>query len=228
MARALKQDMPGIDWRRTPEQLSEAGLDAVYGEAFPHPLRLNVDLGFGRGEFVLALAEKAPDTPFLAVEYSPKRMHKMARRLARSELENIRLVHGRAEVVVAEHLPDGCVERFWINFPDPWPKKRHHRRRLIQPAFVRELVRCLAPGGRIEVATDHEGYAEHVHAVLSAEPRLRNLHAPDAFRREAHERPCTGYELEWRAQGRSFHFFSYGKLSGVDRGSSSGEALGEG
>jgi len=211
MARALKQDMPGVDWRLDPEVLSERGLDAVFGAAFPRPLRLVVDLGFGRGEFVMALAEKAPQTPFLAVEYSPKRIHKMARRLARTELENVRLVHGRAEAVVGELLPDGCVACFSINFPDPWPKKRHRRRRLIQPAFVRELSRCLAPGGRLEVATDHEGYADHVHQVLSAEPWLRNLHGPDPFQREAHDRPSTAYELEWRAQGRSFHFFRYAK-----------------
>lgn len=211
MARALKQDMPGTDWRIAPEEFSDPGLDALFPEAFPRPLDLVVDLGFGRGEFVVALAEKAPETAFLAVEYSPKRIHKMARRLAATELENVRLAHGRAESVVGEQLPDASVGRFWINFPDPWPKKRHHRRRLVQPAFVRQLVRCLVPGGRLEVATDHEAYAEHVAEVLSAEPGLLNLHAPDAFRGEANDRPCTAYELEWRAQGRRFHFFSYCK-----------------
>jgi tRNA (guanine-N7-)-methyltransferase len=211
MGRALKRDMPGRDWRVTPEELGERGLDSVFGEDFPRPLPLVVDLGFGRGEFVMALAEKAPQTPFLAVEYSTKRVHKMARRLARTEVENVRLVHGRAEAVVEEQLLDGCVERFWINFPDPWPKKRHHRRRLVQPAFVRELVRCLATGGRLELATDHEGYAEHVHEVLAAEPGLENRNAPAAFLAEATDRPATAYELAWRAQGRRFHFFSYGK-----------------
>ncbi len=211
MARRLQHDIPGIDWRVAAEDLSEPGLDAVFAEPFPRPLRLVVDLGFGRGEFVMALAEKAPQTPFLAVEYSLKRVHKMARRLARTALENVRLVHGRAEVVVGEHLPDGCVERFWINVPDPWPKKRHHRRRLLQPAFVRELSRCLAAEGRLEIVTDHEVYTEQVHQVLSAEPGLSNLHAPDPFRPEAHDRPFTSYELEWRAQGRRFYFFCYGK-----------------
>lgn len=211
MGRALKHDIPGIDWRVAPEELSERGLAGVFGEGFARPLQPVVDLGFGRGEFVLALAEKAPETPFLAVEYSAKRLLKMARRLARTELQNIRLVHGRAEEVVGEHLPDASIAGFWINFPDPWPKKRHHRRRLIQPEFVRQLLRCLVPGGRLEVATDHPGYAEHVHEVLSAEPGLENRNAPEPFLREARDRPFTAYELEWRAQGRSFHFFSYGK-----------------
>ena len=137
MGRALKHDIPGSDWRVAPEEISERGLEAIYPAPFPRPLRLVVDLGFGRGEFVMALAEKAPTTPFLAVEYSPKRVLKMARRLARTELENVRLVHGRSEVVVGEHLPDACVECFWINFPDPWPKKRHHAKRRLDPTRIR-------------------------------------------------------------------------------------------
>jgi len=216
MTRALKSDIPGVDWRISPEDLSERGLDAIWGDGFPKPLRPVVDVGFGRGEFSLALAEKAPETPFLAVEYSAKRVHKMARRLARTELRNLRLVHGRAELVIGEHLPDACIRQFWVNFPDPWPKKRHHRRRVIQPPFVRELVRSLAAGGVLNVATDHEAYATHVHQVLSAEPGLENLYAPDAFRAEAPDRTPTAYEMEWRALGRPFHFFCYGKAP-VDR-----------
>lgn len=209
MARRLRYDIPGIDWRVAPEALADPS--SLYGDEFPRPLRLVVDVGFGRGEFVLALAEKAPETPFLAIEYSSKRVVKMARRLARTPLRNVRLVQERAELVIAEHLPRACVSAFWINFPDPWPKKRHHRRRLIQPGFVRELAERLVPSGVVNVATDHPGYAEHVHEVLSAEPSLENLYAPEPFRRAVEDRPSTAYELEWRAQGRSFHFFRYAR-----------------
>ena len=111
--------------------------------------------------------------------------------------------------------PDARVAAFWINFPDPWPKKRHHRRRLVQPAFVAELVRCLVPGGQLEVATDHEGYAEQVDEVLAAEPGLENRCAPERFLPAVADRPATGYELEWRALGRSFHFFRYAKRGGA-------------
>jgi tRNA (guanine-N7-)-methyltransferase len=109
-------------------------------------------------------------------------------------------------------LPDASVSQFWINFPDPWPKKRHAKRRLIQPAFAALLARRLVPGGSLDVATDHEGYAVWIDEVLSAEPRLENVFAPDRFRREVQGRSPTAYEREWRALGRDLHFFRYARL----------------
>lgn len=208
MPRRLKYDIPGSDWRVSPEALEDPGLAAVFAPLAPRPLV--VDVGFGRGEFLMQLAEKERGTAFLGVEISFKRVLKMARRLARTDLSNVRLVAGSAELVLTE-LPEASVHRFWVNFPDPWPKKRHHRRRLIQSATVDLLLRCLAPGGLLDVATDHVGYAEHVNAVLRGEPRLENLYAPEPFRRSVDDRPATAYELEWRAEGRGFHCFRYCK-----------------
>jgi tRNA (guanine-N7-)-methyltransferase len=139
----------------------------------------------------------------------------MARRLAQTELDNIRLVQATAESAVAELAP-ASVLGFWVNFPDPWPKKRHHRRRLLQPDFVCAMAERLVPGGFLEVATDHEEYAAWIHAVLSADPRLENRAAPLAFRREPPVRASTAYELEWRAQGRSAHYFSYARRRDPD------------
>ncbi len=204
MARKLKYDISGTDWR-----VDLASLEDPARLFEPVPSRpLVVDIGFGRGEFLLALAEKQPDVAFLGVEVSFKRVLKMARRLAKTGLANVRLVEGRAEEVL-QHLPEGSIDEAWVNFPDPWPKKRHHRRRLLQPAFLDLLCRRLAPGGVLHVATDHAGYAEQVDEVLSAEPRLENGYAPAAFRRTVDDRPHTAYELEWRAEGRDFHFFLY-------------------
>jgi tRNA (guanine-N7-)-methyltransferase len=134
---------------------------------------------------------------------------KLARRLARTPLRNVRLVCDTAEAIVGDRLLPGSVAAFWVNFPDPWPKKRHHRRRLLQPAFVRQLALRLAPGGLLHAATDHEGYAEAIAEVLAGEPLLENLHAPAAFRLEPPERVATAYELEWRAQGRACRYFAY-------------------
>jgi len=209
MPRKLRFDIPGTDWRVRPEQLEAAGLEKLFAPRLEPPLRLVVDLGFGRGEFLLELACQEPEMAFLGVEVSMKRVLKMARRLARTDVVNLRLVEATAQEVVQERLPEASVACFWINFPDPWPKKRHHRRRLVQPDFVRALAQRLAPGGVVNLATDHEGYAEQAAAVLAGEPLLENLFAPDPFRSEAGDRPPTGYELEWLAEGRSFHFFSY-------------------
>ena len=190
MSRKLKFDIPGSDWRVRPDAIRELGLERLYAPALASPLRLVVDVGFGRGEFLMELARADPTTAFLGIEYSFKRVLRMARRLARSDLVNVRLVEATAELVVGERLPEASVACFWINFPDPWPKKRHHRRRLIQRGFVRALARRLVAGGELHVATDH-------------------AYAPERFRPRVNGRPPTAYELEWRAEGHSFRFFSY-------------------
>lgn len=206
MARALKTDIPGTDWRVALDTLEEHGV-SVFGEA-TGVRPLVVDVGFGRGEFLMALAEKDEATDFLGIELSYKRVTKMARRLARTPLENVRLCEGPAQDVVARGLADGCVDTFWMNFPDPWPKKRHAARRMLQPGFVRELARALAPGGTLQVATDHVDYAEWIDGVLAAESQLCNA-LDSAWCAEVEGRPRTGYELEWRAEGRPLHFFTY-------------------
>ena len=205
--------MPGSDWRLDPELLRSRGIAACF-EALPRPLRLVVEIGFGRGEFLCELAKAEPATAFLGIEYSHKRVLKLARRLARTDLVNLRLLELPAEVALAELLPAAGVSEFWINFPDPWPKKRHHRRRLIQPAIVSQLRACLVPGGGLHVATDHPGYAEAIDLCLAAEPGFENAFAPAPFRREVPGHTPTAYELEWRALGRPLHFFEFRRRAG--------------
>jgi tRNA (guanine-N7-)-methyltransferase len=208
VSRRIKPDIPGIDRRVALEEAASRGWrDLFAGVASPWPLC--VELGFGRGEFLLGLAAASPQVAHVGVERSFKRTLKLARRLARTPLANVRLVQGLAQQVVAEALPDASVGCFWINFPDPWPKKRHAKRRLVQPELVAWLVRRLVPGGRLRVATDDPAYADWIDAALRASPELRNLHAPEPFAREEDDRQPTAYELEWRALNRSMHFFHY-------------------
>jgi tRNA (guanine-N7-)-methyltransferase len=209
LTRALKLDIPGPDRRVRLAEIAERGWPALFVGDVEAPLPLVVELGFGRGEFLLGLAEVSPEQAHVGVELSFKRSVKMARRLARSPLRNVRLVQGLAQQVVEEGLPDASVACFWINFPDPWPKKRHARRRLVQPEFVARLVRRLVPGGSLRIATDDEPYALWIDAVLREVPELLNRHAPEPFVREEQGRARTAYEIEWRALGRPLHFFHY-------------------
>jgi tRNA (guanine-N7-)-methyltransferase len=201
--------MPGHDWRVTADDLRAKGLEGIFAGDVAQPLPLVLEVGFGRGEFLLGLAEAARQRAFLGVEYSGKRVLKTARRLARTELRNVRLMAATAEEVIHEILPPGSLAAVWINFPDPWPKKRHHKRRLLQPGLVRELAQRLSAGGEFHVATDHAAYAEFVAEVLAAEPLLENLAAPARWLPEVPGRRPTAYELEWRAEGRPLHFFEY-------------------
>jgi tRNA (guanine-N7-)-methyltransferase len=213
MSRSLRYDIPGCDWRVALPDLVESGWRTCFAADVPPQAELVVEIGFGRGEFLLDLAESSPDTAFLGVEYSFKRTLKLARRLARTPLRNVRLVCATGEAVLAEALPEAGVRAFWINFPDPWPKKRHAQRRLIQPGIAALLARRLAPGGVLHVATDDPVYAEWIDGVLAVEPALENAWAPEPFRRDVDDRKPTAYELMWRAEGREFHFFRYVRRS---------------
>ncbi len=211
MSRSLNYDIPGTDWRRSSTDLDVDDAVAVFGPELPRPERLVVEIGFGRGEFLLMIAPDHPNTAFLGVEISFKRVLKMARKLARTELENVRIIEARGEAVIGELLPKSSVDEVWINFSDPWPKDRHAGRRVIQPAFVRAAAEVLKPGGVLHVATDDVPYAEQIDAVLRGEPALLNLHAPSGWADEVEGRPMTGYEEDWRAAGRPLHFFDYAR-----------------
>jgi len=209
MSRALKYDIPGIDWRRSVSDFFERDWREVFAPELESPRQLIVEIGFGRGEFLLDLAAKHPESAFLGVEVSFKRVLKMARRLSRSDLCNLRLVQGRGEVILQDVLEPGCVQEIWINFSDPWPKAAHAGRRLIQPGFTRGAAICLAPDGVLHIATDDTPYAEQIDACLSGEALLENLHAPRRWLCAVPGRLTTAYELEWRAEGRPLHFFDY-------------------
>ncbi|MCG8589838.1 MAG: tRNA (guanosine(46)-N7)-methyltransferase TrmB [Proteobacteria bacterium] len=209
MSRSLKYDIPGPDWRRSLEELREQGWRGLFQPELAAAEDLVVEIGFGRGEFLWDLAAESPKTAFLGIELSWKRVLKLARRMARAEFNNVRLVQGRAQDVVAEGLPEASVREFWINCPDPWPKKRHAGRRLVQPAFTALLASRLVPGGIVQLATDHPPYAEQMHEVLSRTPSLENVYGARPWVHEVPGRRPTAYELEWRALGRQLHFFAY-------------------
>ncbi len=211
MSRKLKTDIPGVDWRVPIEDARERGFAKIFAGRVARPLPLVVEIGFGRGEFLLEFAQRAPEQAFVGVEVSYKRALKMARRLARLGVANVAIVEARAEEVLRDALADASVACFWLNFPDPWPKKRHARRRFVQPETLAWVARRLVPGGLLRIATDDPDYAEWIDAHLAAIPELHNCYAPDRWCSAAQDRPVTAYELEWRALGRSFHFFEYAR-----------------
>lgn len=212
VSRTIPRDVAGTDWRVWPEQVRRSGWAKLFDLPVGAPLRLHVDIGFGQGEFLTELAHRSPDTAFVGVEISFKRVLKLARRLARSELRNIRLIGIDAAWVVRETFDDDSVSAFWINFPDPWPRRRHQPRRLIEPRFVRQLAQKLAVHGSLRVATDHCGYAATVESTLAGERLLENVSAPAPYRHERTDTLLTAYQRAWDAQGRSSRFFHYRRV----------------
>ncbi|MGE4243350.1 tRNA (guanosine(46)-N7)-methyltransferase TrmB [Ramlibacter sp.] len=168
----------------------EAPLDveSTFGRKAPVVL----EIGFGMGEATAHIAGVLPDHDFICCEVHTPGVGALLKRIEERGLSNVRIVQHDAVQVVDHMIPPGSLAGIHIFFPDPWHKLRHHKRRLVQPAFVARLARALAPGGYIHCATDWENYAQQMVEVLTAEPLLRNTSA--AYAPKPHYRPLTKFE----------------------------------
>lgn len=143
---------------------------AVFGREAP----LVVEIGFGMGETTAQIAAADPERDFLGIEVYPAGVGSLLARIEAAGLRNLRIVQHDAVEVIRDMIAPGMLAGVHVYFPDPWPKKRHHKRRLIQPPFVALLASRLAPGGYLHCATDWEHYAVQMLDVLSREPLLAN------------------------------------------------------
>lgn len=151
-----------------------------------------LEIGFGMGETTQKIAQARPDDNFLGVEVFNAGVGALLRRIEESSLQNLRIIQHDAVEVVRDMIPPDSLAGVHVYFPDPWPKKRHHKRRLLQPPFVSLLASRIAPGGYLHCATDWQDYAVQMLEVLSAEPLLRNT-AKDYAPRPDY-RPQTKFE----------------------------------
>jgi tRNA (guanine-N7-)-methyltransferase len=164
------------------------GLSDVFGRQAPVVL----EIGFGMGETTAAIAAARPDLDFLGVEVYPAGVGSLLRLIEEQGLTNLRAIQHDALEVVRDMIAPDTLAGVHVYFPDPWPKARHHKRRLIQPPFVALLASRIRPGGYLHCATDWEHYAQQMLEVLSAEPLLENTAADYAPRPE--HRPLTKFE----------------------------------
>jgi tRNA (guanine-N7-)-methyltransferase len=163
-------------------------LDHVFGRSAPRFL----EIGFGMGETTAAIAQACPQYDYLAIEVHTPGVGSLLKQIEESRLTNIRIIQHDVVEVLQQMLPVRCFDGVHIFFPDPWPKVRHQKRRLIQPEFVGLLCRHLKSGGVIYAATDWENYARQILEVLSNEPQLANTAIDYAPRPEY--RPLTKFE----------------------------------
>jgi tRNA (guanine-N7-)-methyltransferase len=166
---------------------------ALFGRVAP----LVLEIGSGMGETTAAIAKARPDTDFIAVEVHGPGVGSLLNRIAASELANVRVIRHDAVEVLERMIPDGALAAIHLFFPDPWPKKRHHKRRLVQAPFTALAARKLAPGGTLHAATDWLDYAEHMNSVLMKEALLEP--AASGFV----ERFATKFETRGRRLGHA-------------------------
>ena len=180
---------------------SESALDfpAVFGRTAPVVL----EIGFGMGETTARIAAGAPDTDFLGIEVHAPGVGALLKQVEALGLSNVRVVRHDAVEVAQQMIAPGSLAGIHIFFPDPWPKARHHKRRIVNPTFVALLATRLAPGGYLHCATDWEPYAESMLEVLSGEPLLANTAAGYAPRPAY--RPLTKFENRGLKLGHAVH-----------------------
>ena len=192
--------------RLDPERIIER-VDWV--EVFGRQGPVEVEIGTGKGRFLLSAAAARPDVDHLGVEWANKYLRVAEVRAARRGLKNVRFARVDArELVLA--IPARSVVAYYVFYPDPWPKKRHQKRRFLQPATLDELARTLVPGGTVHVATDHEGYWG---AILEAFAGRSDYERLGAFGGDAFpvpiEGPLTNYEEKYDKAGRTLNRASW-------------------
>lgn len=204
--RALEQLLPKY---AVPEPVGDlrAGFERHAG--------LVVEIGCGNGEALCAMARREPELNFVGIEVHEPGVGRLLRCLHEHDLGNVRVaVHDAVEVLAEQ--PGEALDQLRVYFPDPWPKKRHHKRRLVSAAFAAEATRLLRPGGLLHLATDWEPYAEWMHEVLAAEPGLENQGAPDVAR--PGWRPETHFERRGLRKGHRVRDLVYRKPGVSDPG----------
>ena len=197
--RALAELMPAYGLGFSDVLLQPA---AVFGRAAP----LVLEIGSGMGETTARIARETPGTDFIAVEVHAPGVGSLLKLIAKEQLKNVRVIRHDALEVLEKMIPDGLLAGIHLFFPDPWPKKRHHKRRLVQPAFAALAARKLAPAGYLHAATDWEDYASQMVEVLMAEPGLRRENG-------AHTRPSTKFELRGLKLGHKVYDFLFRRTS---------------
>ena len=176
---------------------------------FDTPGPFELEIGCGKGGFLLARTREKPAVRLLGVEWANKFFKYAADRMVRRGIDNVRVMRTDARFLVQDHLPAVSVRVLHLYHPDPWPKKRHHKRRLVQVKFAEAVARILEPGGRWLIQTDHQEYFEWIREIVGASPDLEPIAWPDAVGGNDPEWSGTNFEVKYRREGRSIHRVAY-------------------
>lgn len=204
--RALEELWPayGIDLGDDPLDLT-----AIFGRRAPRCL----EIGFGVGEVIGSLAEKHPHADYLGIEVHRPGVGRLLLRAEQAGLHNLRVICHDAVEVLRRNIANDSLDEILVFFPDPWHKKRHHKRRLIHPEFVALMSAKLRPRGVLRLATDWQAYAEQMLAVCNADPHLESLSSDATFVARPEFRPETRFERRGARLGHGVWDLAYAKLA---------------
>jgi tRNA (guanine-N7-)-methyltransferase len=200
MARILKE--------YTSVSLKTEDLDGKidFAGIFGRSASVHVEIGSGRGTFLLNQAKANPHADFLGIEWANKYYRHAVDRIGRWGLTNVRIIRTDAASFIEDFISEDSVDCFHVYFPDPWPKKRHHKRRFINDVNLENLIRCLKPRGHLRIATDHEDYFEQIKTVLDgARDKLEKVDFLPAAGTESGEWVGTNFERKYLKDDRAIY-----------------------
>lgn len=174
-----------------------------FEQLFARPADVIVEIGFGNGEACRQMAQLEADRNFIGIEVHKPGVGHLLLALKEHGINNVRVARADAVPFLQQRIAAASLAGVRVFFPDPWPKKRHHKRRIIQPEFVQQLARCIKAGGILHLATDWQTYAEHMLAVLQASPDFVNLSDNDDYCERPEWRPHTKYEQRGERLGHT-------------------------
>lgn len=185
--RALTDNWPtyGLEMKNGPIDPA-----TLFGDSRP----VTLEIGFGMGDSLLEMAKRNPEKGFIGIEVHPPGVGRLLGRAAEEGVTNLRVYCEDAVEVLAQCIPDSSLAGLQLFFPDPWPKKRHHKRRIVQPAFAEAVRQKLSIGGTFHMATDWQPYAEHMMEVMSAAPGYRNQAGEGEYSPQPDWRPVTKFQ----------------------------------
>lgn len=178
---------------------------------FENDAAVELEIGFGKCGFLLERASQYPDLNFIGIEKSRKYYRKGVKKIQRADLQNIKLIWGEAYHIFKRYIAESSLQNIYVNFPDPWPKKRHAKRRLLNAEFLELAAWTLRPMGCVEVATDAEAYIQEVNVSIQHLVAYARLYYVTSNGHGPVRTICTEYERDFLEAGKTIHYAKYQK-----------------
>ncbi|RUM51912.1 MAG: tRNA (guanosine(46)-N7)-methyltransferase TrmB [Marinomonas sp.] len=199
------------NWKTYGLEADQGRID--YQEVFGRESDVVIEVGFGMGASLVEMAKNAPEKDFIGIEVHPPGVAKLMMLAAEAGIQNIRVYCHDAIEVMADCLPQGQASTFQLFFPDPWHKKKHNKRRIVQPLFAQQVANVLKVGGVFHMATDWEPYAEYMLEVMEAQTQYENVAGKNTYHPRPEWRPLTKFEQRGERLGHGVWDLIYSKLA---------------
>ena len=189
--------------------ITEHDLPLDLSQVFSNKAESALEIGFGDGDFLIEMASRKAEWNFVGIEIKEKRFRKAVKRAESEKIKNVKFLVMDARIALKEVFSPSTFREVYINFPDPWPKARDKKHRIINSDFLENLSRIMKPKGALEVASDHEEYLSYIQGVVDKTVIFKRAFPPPAYLSSLPDRPQTKYEMEFKKKGKEIYYLRF-------------------